>query len=285
MPFADIVNWLSAQASLAGRPLWFDDPGVEACLGLLIAGYVAGLFSLRRSGRRNAAAKISRGNIAFFAGVAIAAGALLSPIDALGDRLFSVHMAQHLLLIVGAASLLAFSDAHVVLRAGLPRGFRASVARTRAAAGVAAWSGRRSAAWAAATAFVVTVWLWHIPAAHDFATENGIAHSLEHLTVLATATAFWRVVLTSGKRRISHGASALMASLVGLSGALLSALIMFAPAPLCRAYINNPLEDQVLAGLLMCIPASFAYVGSTVWVLWRMLSDDGAGDRRARTRS
>ena len=39
-------------------------------------------------------------------------------------------------------------------------------------------------------------------------------------------------------------------------------------------YAGNPLQDQVLAGLLMCIPASFVYCGSTVWALWRLLGTD-----------
>ena len=63
------------------------------------------------------------------------------------------------------------------------------------------------AAWAAGAAFVVTIWFWHVPAAHDWATEDSRRTRAEHLTVLAAATIFWRVVLTSGQRRISRGAA------------------------------------------------------------------------------
>jgi hypothetical protein len=49
---------------------------------------------------------------------------------------------------------------------------------------------------------------------------------------------------------------------------------MFAGHPLYSAYAGNPLDDQVLAGVLMCIPASFVYLGSTVWALWRMLGNN-----------
>jgi cytochrome c oxidase assembly factor CtaG len=274
MPIAAFVNWLSVQASLGGRPLWFGDPLVEVVLVLLTACYLAGLFSQRGAARRAADPVSLPRMLAFFAGITVVAAALLSPMDALGDRFFSAHMAQHLLLIVGAAPLLAVSDAHLVLIAALPLRLRENAGRMPVFAAAAEWSKLRSTAWLAALLFVVTIWLWHVPAAHDFATDNGWAHAIEHLTILATATAFWRVVITSGKRRVTPGMGAFMVSLVGLSGALLSALIMFAPAPLCRAYVNNPIEDQVLAGLLMCIPASFVYLGSTIWALSRMLGDE-----------
>jgi cytochrome c oxidase assembly factor CtaG len=183
-------------------------------------------------------------------------------------------MAQHLLLIVGAAPLLAVADAHLVLVSALPPRVRAASGRMPPLIAIAEWSGQRSTAWFAAALFVLTVWFWHIPAVHDVATGEGLAHAIEHLTVLAAATAFWRVAVTSGRRRISLGPCAFMVSLVGLSGALLSALIMFAPAPLCRAYVHNPIEDQVLAGLLMCITASFVYLGSTIWALSRLIGNE-----------
>ena len=97
--------------------------------------------------------------------------------------------------------------------------------------------------------------------------------------MLLAATLFWRVILTSGKRRISPGLAAIIVSLVSLQGSLLSAILMFSPVPLCSSYAGNPLDDQVLAGLLMCIPASFVYVGSTVWALTRII---GNGPTHAR---
>jgi putative membrane protein len=253
--------------------MWFGDPLVEIVLALIVGGYLIGLAGMRRdvgstsAGDRKLAA-------AFFSGVAVVALALFSPLDALGERFFAAHMFQHLLLIIGAAPLFAFSNAHVVLAESIPDDTRRGFERASLAAAIAHWSQRPIAAWTAGAAFVVTIWFWHIPAAHDWATDDAFAHAAEHLTVLATAILFWRVVLTSGHRRIGAGAAALLVSFVGLSGALLSALIMFAPQPICRAYVNNPIEDQVLAGLLMCIPASFVYLGSTIWALWRLIGGE-----------
>ena len=84
-------------------------------------------------------------------------------------------------------------------------------------------------------------------------------------------------ISTSGDRRLTFGMAALLLSLVGFQGALLSALIMFAPRGLYSAYSGNPPDDQALAGVLMCIPASFVYLGSTLWALARMLGNERTG--------
>jgi hypothetical protein len=47
------------------------------------------------------------------------------------------------------------------------------------------------------------------------------------------------VISTSGDRRLSFGMATLLLSLVGFQGALLSALIMFAPHVLYSAYSGN----------------------------------------------
>ena len=189
-------------------------------------------------------------------------------------------MLQHLLLMLGAAPLLALSDAHLVLLRALPLPARRRLGRAVAdVPGVRQAARQQAAAWLAAAIFVGTLWFWHIPAAYDWALDTPLIHSCEHLMLLGAAMFFWRVIVTSGNRRLSPGMAVLLVSLVGIQGAFLSALIMFAPHGLYRAYASNPLDDQVLAGVLMCIPASFVYLGSTIWALSRML---GNGRTHAR---
>ena len=258
---------------------WFGDPLVEILLAVLVAWYIGGLLRMLHRQHRRWPVRKAR-VAAFFGGVVVIAIALLSPVDALSDRYFSVHMAQHLLLMLGAAPLFAFSDMHLVLLRALPLPERRSVGRAiTGVPGVRQAAHRQAAAWLAVAAFVATLWFWHIPAAYDWALGNETVHSVEHLMLLATATAFWRVILTSGDRRLTPGMAVLLVSLVGIQGAFLSALIMFAPRSLYAGYAGNPLDDQVLAGVLMCIPASFIYLGTTLWALARML---GHESRRAR---
>lgn len=250
---------------------WFGDPITAILLLALAAWYLDGFVRIR--GQRDGWPASSLRTASFFGGLAVATLTLLSPLDALGYRLFSAHMAQHLLLIVVVAPLLAWSEAHRILAIALPGAVQRRLVVWLARPSIAKWYSGPQAAWAAAGAFSVTVWFWHVPAAHDAALASLSVHAIEHLTVLITATMFWRVILTSGKRRVSPGLAAAIVSLVSLQGSLLSAILMFSPVSLCRSYAGNPLDDQVLAGLLMCIPASFVYVGSTVWALSRLLSN------------
>jgi putative membrane protein len=253
---------------------WFGDPAVERLLAVFLAVYLVGLAEMLS--REHRKWPIGKMRVAAFLGAVVVIGvALLSPIDALSDELFSVHMLQHLLLILGAAPLLAFSNAHLVMLRAFPLSGRRALGRAVAAIpGVRQAAHKQASALIAAACFVGTMWFWHIPAAYDWALDNEAVHVGEHLTLLAAATFFWRVIITSGDRRLSPAMAVVLVSLVGIQGAFLSALIMFAGHPLYRAYAGNPLDDQVLAGVLMCIPASFVYLGSTVWALWRMLGNN-----------
>ncbi|ANN58734.1 hypothetical protein A9174_19615 [Mesorhizobium loti NZP2037] len=253
---------------------WFGEPAVEVLLAVLLALYLTGLAEMLS--REHRKWPVGRMRVAAFLSAFLVIGlALLSPIDALADELFSIHMLQHLLLILGAAPLLAVSNAHLVILRAFPLAGRRALGRAVATIpGVRQAAHKETAAWIAAATFVAAMWFWHIPAAYDWALDNEVVHVCEHLTLLACATFFWRVIVTSGDRRLSPAMAVILVSLAGIQGALLSALIMFAPHPLYGAYAGNPLDDQVLAGVLMCIPASFVYLGSTIWALWRMLGNN-----------
>lgn len=81
------------------------------------------------------------------------------------------------------------------------------------------------------------------------------------------------MVVTSGKRRLSPGMAVIMVSLIGIQGAFMGAIIAFASHPLYHAYAGNAPSDQALAGVMMCIPASFIYLVTTIWAHTRMLRD------------
>lgn len=272
---SELSSGISSPAFAHGGGLvawnWFGDPLVEVLLGGLVAFYVIGLAAMLSRKPQNWPIGKSR-VVAFFAAVLVLAVAFLSPIDVLSETSFSIHMFQHLMLILMAAPLLAYSDAHLVILRAFPLKRRRAIGRAVASVpGVREAGQREVAAWLATGFFVVTMWFWHIPAAYDWALGNDLVHICEHLTLLLAASLFWRVIITSGDRRLSPAMAVILVSLVGIQGSFLSALIMFAPHPLYGAYAGNSLDDQVLAGVLMCIPASLVYLGSTIWALSRML--------------
>ncbi len=264
----------------AGR--WWEAPLIASLLTLASLAYLGGLArALLRMPHRWPVARWRAAS--FAAAIALIAIALLSPLDALSDTYFSAHMAQHLLLVLIAAPLLAASDAQLVLLRLFPL-----AGRRRLGLAICRLPGMKQAghkpvaAWIAAAAFMIAIGFWHVPAAYDWALRHPWGHALEHLVLMLTAIAFWRVVLTSGRRRLSPGMAVMMVSLVGIQGAFMGALISFAPHPLYAAYSNNSLNDQALAGVMMCIPASLVYLASTIWALARMLR---AGEAPKSSRS
>jgi putative copper resistance protein D len=89
-----------------GRALttWQFAPVVSGLLILLAAGYLTGTWRVRR--RHPARPWPLARTLAFFLGLAVIAVATQSSIGAYDDVLFSVHMVQHLLLIMVAPPLL-----------------------------------------------------------------------------------------------------------------------------------------------------------------------------------
>jgi putative membrane protein len=277
------VSWTSlASAHLVAGGAAPQEPGewsdrlVETILIVSVLAYSVGLArALARSPRQWPVAKWRVA--CFFGAITVLALALLSPIDELADVFFAVHMGQHLLLMLVAAPLLAVSDAHLIFLRFLPlasrRRFGLAVSHIP---GMKQASHMPVAAWLACGALVVVLGFWHIPAAYDWALSHPWGHALEHLTLVITAIAFWRMIVTSGRRRLSPGMAVMMASLVGLQGAFMGAIISFAQHPLYAAYAGNSLNDQALAGVMMCIPASLIYLLSSIWALARMLQNKPA---------
>jgi cytochrome c oxidase assembly factor CtaG len=233
--------------------------------------YAAGLVAMGPV-RRRAIAPPAR--ILCWAGaVAITVVALFSPLDALADDSFAWHMAQHLMLMLGSAPLFASANTHLVALMAFPLPLRRRIGGTiNRAPGVKTGSSSRLAPLVAALCFVAGLWLWHAPRLYDLALSDPSIHTLEHLTFVITSAVFWRMVVTSGNRRLDRLSGIVLVTLVGLQGNLLAALITLAPHPLYQGYIGNTIEDQQVAGLLMWVPAGLVYLAATVHALWRILS-------------
>ena len=263
-----------AHGGEAHAPGWIFDPLVCALLALSILAYWLGLSRMKPRARRAIAPPWRVAS--YVAAILILIAALLSPFDAHADTSFAWHMGQHLLLMLGAAPLLALSNAHLVSLNAFSLGWRRRLGRfVGGVPGVKAGA-RPAAPWAAALAFAAGLWLWHAPSMYDAALGDGTIHTLEHLTFLLTAAIFWRMVAGAGARRLDFGSSILLVTLVGLQGNLLAALITLAPTPIYGAYASAGIYDQQIAGLLMWIPAGLLYLGASTWALVRMIGAEPA---------
>lgn len=269
---------------------WQSTPSVV--LPLIVSGtwYALGVRALWR--RAGVGHGVRRWQAACFgAGLATLAIALLSPLDALAEALFSAHMVQHLLLLAVAAPLLALGEPLLPAmwalperwRHGLGRWWRASPAAQRVVRGATDPLG----VWLAQLA---VLWFWHLPGPYLAALRDERLHALEHLAFLGTAFAFWWVVVQPiGRRRLAYGGAVVYLALSMMQSGALGAILAFARTPWYPAHAAGAaawhltlLEDQQLAGLIMSVPMSFVYIGAALVLAARWFVFDPAPRRRRR---
>ena len=126
----------------------------------------------------------------FYAGLSVVFLALGAPIDSLAQRLFWVHMIQHVLLLTVAPPLIVMGAPWMSIWRPLPLNFRRSLARTVVRSprlaplrDVCRWLYSPVGAW---LAFSVNLIGWHVPAVYDLALQSAAVHALEHVLYLTT---------------------------------------------------------------------------------------------------
>lgn len=219
---------------------------------------------------------------AFVGGLAAAFLALGSPVEPFAGLLLSVHMVQHLLLVMVAPPLVWLGAPLLPMVRGLPEPIRTY------------WVGplfgvrwlRCSAAWlthpaVALPVLVVTTWAWHTPAAYDLALRSPGWHYLQHICFLAAGLVFWFPVVRPYPYRPAWPVWLLVPYLLlaDLSNTALSALLTFSDVVLYPYYAGVPrldggtaLDDQAAAGVVMWVPGSVAYLVPLFGVVVGLLS-------------
>ena len=228
---------------------------------------------------------------AFMVGTIVLLLALATPLDPLGEVLFSAHMIQHLLLILVAAPLLVAGAPEVAFLWALPPRGRKAVGGWVARAERALDTDERNALVSLAAVVIATgvLWAWHVPVLYDLAVENEWVHATEHAGFLLTAVLFWATILRLAPRsQLRNGVRVLLVFAMAVQGSVLGALITFARRPLYEAHAAidpvwriTPLADQELAGLIMWVPPALLYIAVTAYLFVRWLE---AVEERSRAR-
>lgn len=258
---------------------WTVRPAV--LLPLTIAGGLYALGSWRLARRSSTPLPPTRIGLAF-GGLACVALALLSPLDALADRLFVAHMVQHMLLIMVAAPALLLADPFPIVLWALPRAVRVRAGRwlTRASPLGRVW---RSITITAVTWFgyASVLWLWHLPLLYEAALADRVVHDAEHVTFFVAATLFWWPVIHPAPRfrpPTPYALRIVYLVLATFQTAALGLLLSLAPAVLYRSYAAarregfGALEDQMWGGIVMWGVGGLIDMVAVLVLLYRTLS-------------
>ncbi|HKV51163.1 MAG TPA: cytochrome c oxidase assembly protein [Gemmatimonadaceae bacterium] len=224
----------------------------------LIASQVAYVVCWFRGGLAPQHAHLAWKHLAAFtAGLVIIVIALASPIGANDERLLSMHMVAHDLLIWVAAPILVVGGVPLLGDTNrLPRYLRQALERV-------------TSPLVALLASTTLLWVWHAPAAFDRALANDVVHGIEHLCFLIGYVLYWWPLVVGPQaigRLRGHLARAVYLLVGMMQSALLSALIMFHGTVLYTRYLHVPgatldsaVADQRLAGALMWYPGAVVF--------------------------
>ena len=266
---------------------------LEWPLAVIVVAALLYFVGGRQSATASNASKRWRG-VSFYSGLTVAALAIGSPIDAYADRLFWVHMVQHVLLMMVAPPLLLLGRPWPRLLRPLPLGVRRPIART-ALAGPGLAPVRRAFRWLASPlpaflAFNGTLLVWHLPVLYDLTLRDGPVHDLEHALFFATALLFWVHLLpgTSGRPQLTDAARAVYGTAALLVSWILAIVLGLATEPLYNAYAGlahrpgglSALADQQLAAGVMWVPGSVPYCIVLVVAALRWLDPATSAGRR-----
>lgn len=268
---------------------WTLEPLVIIGLAVTAFLYIRGWrMQASRGGGANSPMKLRAW--AFGAGMAALVIALVSPVDALAEELFWVHMLQHNLLMLAAAPLLVISYPLPPMLLGMPEGSRQWIGQRWARTGwlhkAWKWLSTPLVVWLLSAGLL---WGWHAPAFYQASVANDTIHAVQHFSFLGSALLFWWVTLhTLGARAANRGTGILYLFTTALHSGLLGALLTFSSRIWYPVYSGRAeqwgltaLADQQLAGTIMWVPSGMIYMFAALWMMKIWLDAMGPGEEPA----
>lgn len=241
---------------------WTFDPLQLAPLAVVAAAYAVRARTLARRGQ-----PVSRFRIALFAlGLLVLFASLASPIATEGEKRFSFHMVQHLLLGDLAPLALLAGLTGPLLRPvlALPP-VRALRVLAHPLIALPLWT--------------LNLYLWHLPFLYEAAIENGAVHALEHLSWLAAGTLMWAPVLETLPAPAWFGSGAKLGYIVvvRLLSTLLANVFLWSGDVFYAPYADVGRGDQAAAGAVMLIEGSLVTFAAFAWLFLRLFAE---GERK-----
>jgi putative membrane protein len=244
----------------------------SAAVLLVALAYALAVIRLRRRGLPVSGLRVA----SFAAAVAVLFTALLSPLDRIGEeRLFSVHMTQHLLIGDVAPLLVVLGLDGPLLRPLLAlRPVQRLRVLTHPLVALPLWA--------------VNLCAWHLTPLYDAALDHDAVHALQHTLFFGCGVLVWAALIeplpgpawfTAGRKLLYVGTMWLVS--LGLAQVFLwSTHVYYAryvTAP--RTWGLSPLADQRAGGGVMLVEGSLVMIGVAVWLLLRLFRESESRQR------
>lgn len=269
-------------AVVSGDPTttWSFEPGILIATACYVGIYV---WRYRHARRESRGRGVGPQHLVFF-GVAILAllAGLITPLAALGEeRLFSMHMFQHVLLADIAPLFLLLSLSRVMMRPA-----------TRRLVAIERKLGRLAHPATFFVAWLALIYVWHYPPLYEAAIENDVVHALEHAVFFAAGLLFWwpliqPVPMRHRLTRLQPFAYLVLGKvLLGLFGVYLTwtdhvLYPYYETVP--RTWGLSPIADQNVGGAIMMAEQSIVLACAFVVLFARMLTQsEQEQERRER---
>jgi putative membrane protein len=226
-----------------------------------------------------------RRTASFLGGIAVVLVALQSGVDAYSERLLSVHMVQHMLLLLVAPALLLWGRPALLALRVLPRSARRSLARGLARIRPL------TAPVACLTIFCAVVTLTHLPSFYDAALRVPAVHAGEHAAYLLAGMLLWWPLVDADPAPVRR---------LGGLGKLVYLIVAMVPMAIIGAYLNrypalayvpyaaparamgvSALVDQADSGAIMWVIGDLIMVAVGLWCTVAALVTE---ERRQRVR-
>lgn len=276
--------WAHTAVQKSASAEWHWRPDAVFALIMFALTYARGWVRLRnQSGRAATKSQLAL----YLAGLASIGVALLSPIDALASTLLSVHMVQHLLLLMIAPLAILLANPLTPFLWGLPIVLRHGIGKN-----LARGSLFRGLLWASTSMpvtwslYVANLWAWHHPVLYQAALKNERVHDLQHLLFFLTAILFWWPVVDPAPRlhdSISYGFRIVYLVAATLQNTLLGFAISFPERVLYPFYATvpelrslAPIDDQALGGGILWVSGHMYLIPILVLVARFMQREEAA---------
>lgn len=241
-----------------------------------VAIAVAGFLYARRSAtlaRRGRPVAVTK-QISFFAGLLLLAIALASPLHQVAEeRLFWVHMVQHLLLgDLAALAIVLGLDGRLLRPLLTTRTVRRLRGLAQPLVALPLWT--------------ANLLIWHLPGPYQAAIGSAVLHTGEHVLFFTTGALMWAAVLEPlpGPRWFGAGAKAVYVLAVRTLGAVLASVFIWSERVFYPVYAAGerlsgiaPLTDQRIGGAIMFVEGGIVTLLVFAWAFMRWM---GEPDRR-----